>query len=145
MQEKPVVTGDAGARSPGDFKRILVVDDEPMMRELLRAMLRTGGYLMIGEAMDTAGTLALCAEQQPDAVLLDIELRGESGLDVLARLRERFPRLPVVMISGSVFADKVRAAKELGAHGFVAKPFNNEILFRTLDRALAAAPTPRER
>lgn len=118
--------------------RAIVVDDNAMARELVRAVLRTRHHDVVGEATGGETVLKLCAELNPDIVLLDINLNGSSGLDVLAELRTNFPNLPVVMLSGDGTASAVAKAHALGAHGYVVKPFSPEGLFKAIERALAA-------
>ena len=119
------------------MKRILLVEDEPTTRELMAAMLRKANYEVLGMVADAASALIECQEKNPDIVLLDIELREGNGMDVLHVLRDRQPGMVVIMVSGEVYAERVLQAQQLGADGFVAKPFNIDRLVRALDRARA--------
>ena len=78
---------------------ILVVDDEDDIRSSLRMILEYEGMQMV-EASSGAQALSNLGQLNPDAVLLDIKMRGMDGLEVLAQLRQLRPELPVVMISG---------------------------------------------
>src|SRR3979409_1383898 len=94
---------------------VLTVDDEPNIRRMVGALLTSEGY-EVRDAADGASGLAQGAPGEPDGALLALMMPGElDGLAVLARLRERFPELPVVMMSGRAgLGDAVRATK-LGA------------------------------
>ena len=109
--------------------RILVVDDEPAIRRLLRTGLATQDF-DIGEAAD--GTAALAAfDGKPDLVILDLGLPGLNGLDLLRLIRERGDSTPVIILSSREDeAGKVRAF-DLGADDYVTKPFGmNELIAR---------------
>ena len=113
--------------------RILVVDDEAPVREVLTEYFATEGYAV--EAA-TSGIEALTAVQagRADLVLLDVRMPGLDGVQVLRRIRAVAANLPVIMVTAN---EDVRLAKEtlsLGAFDYVAKPFD----FDYLDRAVAA-------
>ena len=123
--------------------RVLVVDDNAVVRELVRAILRSRHHEVVGEATGGSTVLKQCAELRPVIVLLDINLNGSSGLDILAELRTQHPSLPVVMISGEATSSTVVKAHAIGAHGFVVKPFNADRMLKAMERAMAgenAAP-----
>jgi two-component system, chemotaxis family, chemotaxis protein CheY len=122
--------------------RAVVVDDNAVVRELVRAILRSRHHEVVGEATGGGTVLKLCAELRPDIVLLDINLNETSGLDVLVELRAKLPNLPVVMLSGDGTPATVAKTRAMGAHGFVLKPFNPEGLFKAIDRAMAGENAP---
>jgi two-component system chemotaxis response regulator CheY len=117
--------------------RAIVVDDNAVVRELVRAILRSRNHEVVGEAAGGGTVLKLCADLRPDIVLLDINLNGSNGLEVLAELRTQHPNLPVVMISGEATSSTVAKARAMGAHGFVVKPFNADRMLKAIDRAMA--------
>lgn len=107
--------------------RILVIDDDPTVTSVLKRGLAYDGF-----AVDTAATgaqgLAIARDHVPDLVILDVMLPGLDGFQVLARLREADPALPVMMLTardGS--ADQVRGL-DGGADDYVVKPFTLEVL-----------------
>ncbi len=107
--------------------RILVVDDDPRIRDVLRRGLTYEGF-----AVDTAGSgeeaLRLAREQSPDLVILDILMPGLDGYEVLWRLRAADPQLPILMLTArDAPADQVRSLNE-GADDYVVKPFTFEVL-----------------
>jgi two-component system nitrogen regulation response regulator NtrX len=115
---------------------ILIVDDEPNIRRMVGALLAAEGY-DVREAADGATGVAQAEAAEPDVVLLDLMMPGElDGLGALARLRERFPDLPVVMMSGRAgLADAVQATR-LGAFTFLEKPLTPEGVLLALAAAV---------
>jgi|HubBroStandDraft_2_1064218.scaffolds.fasta_scaffold16841_2 two-component system nitrogen regulation response regulator NtrX len=115
---------------------ILIVDDEPNIRRMLAALLASEGY-EVRDAPAGEAAIAAAAEVAPDAVLLDLMMPGPlDGLATLARLRERDPELPVIMMSGRAgLSDAVRATK-LGAFNFLEKPLSPESVLLALITAL---------
>jgi CheY-like chemotaxis protein len=115
-------------------KTILICEDEPALRELVRASL-DGGY-RFAEASDGYVALKLAQELAPDAVILDLMLPGLSGLDVLAGLREderlRHTRVLVVTAWSESHEDIVAA----GADDFLRKPFDPDVLKAKLENLL---------
>jgi len=105
---------------------VLIVDDEPNIRRMVGALLGAEGY-DVRDAADGALGLAMADAIEPDVALVDLMMPGElDGLALLAKLRERRPELPVVMMSGrAALTDAVRATK-LGAFTFLEKPLTPE-------------------
>jgi two-component system, cell cycle response regulator len=102
---------------------VLLVEDSAAIRALVRRMLVAGGHTVV-EAARGADALALCREQQPDVVLLDVEMPGMSGWDVLAAMKADpgLRDVPVVFLTGrSDTADMVDGLR-LGAHDYLRKP-----------------------
>jgi two-component system, NtrC family, response regulator AtoC len=123
--------------------RILLVDDEYLIRWTLREALRGWGYAPI-EAADAAAALRLFDTEQPAAVLLDINLPDRSGLDVLSEMRRRDPQTVVIMVTAALLFENAVAALRSGAYDFVGKPINLEELRITLRNALEAGRMRRE-
>ena len=115
---------------------ILIIDDEPNIRRMVGALLTAEGY-EVRDAPDGVQGVARANEIEPDIVLLDLMMPGElDGMAVLARLREKFPELPVVMMSGRAgLSDAVKATK-LGASNFLEKPLSPEGVLLALGSAL---------
>ena len=88
-------------RADGKPINVLVVDDEPVLAELVSMALRYEGW-EIATAGDGATAIALARENPPDVVVLDVMLPDMSGLDVLRKLRERIPRLPLLLLTAAV-------------------------------------------
>lgn len=124
---------------------ILIVDDEPNIRRMVGALLGSEGF-EVHEAADAVAGLAKAAETDPDLVLLDLMMPNPTdGLELLEKLRERSPDLPVVMMSGRAgLADAVKATR-LGAVNFLEKPLTPEGVLLALSSALELRQARRER
>jgi two-component system chemotaxis response regulator CheY len=103
---------------------VLIVDDDALMREVLRTVLREGEFDVVGDASNGEDAADLCAKLKPDVVLLDINMPRLDGIDGLARIRANSPACKVIMISSAATVDRVRDAVAGGAAGFIVKPFN---------------------
>ncbi len=117
-------------------KTILICDDEPALRELIRASMDDG--YEFAEASDGIIAMELAREVEPDLVILDLMLPRLSGLEVLARLNEdeRLKDVPVLVITAwNETREDVLAA---GADDFVSKPFDPEDLKAAVNRLVAA-------
>ncbi|CAG9931690.1 response regulator transcription factor [Candidatus Nitrotoga arctica] len=104
---------------------VIVVDDDNMMREMLKYILRSEDYPVIGEASNGQDAIALCAKQKPGLVLLDINMPKMDGMQVLEGIRKISPATIVLMVSAEATMNKVHEAIEKGADGFVVKPLNS--------------------
>ncbi|MGH7287249.1 MAG: sigma-54-dependent transcriptional regulator [Myxococcota bacterium] len=123
--------------------RILVVDDEQGIRKSLAGLLSDEGYETMVAADGEAGLLAV-REHPPDVVLLDIAMPGRDGIGVLEEMRQAWPRLPVVMMSGHGTIETAGRATQLGAFDFVEKPLGAEKLLLTIRNALERSSLERE-
>jgi diguanylate cyclase (GGDEF)-like protein/PAS domain S-box-containing protein len=112
--------------SPG---KILVVDDEFISREMLAHLLGSHGY-EVTPAEDGPAALSFIDNQIPDLVLLDVTIPGMDGLEVLRRLRGRYPAsdLPVVMVTADGQSGSVVKAFDLGANDYVTKPIDAPVI-----------------
>jgi CheY-like chemotaxis protein len=117
--------------------RVLVVDDEPQVAGVLRDALLDFGYL-VTVAGSGGEALALLPGFMPDVVLLDVAMPGMSGVDVLERLRQQYPRLPVVMVTGNQDEQAARRLLTRGAFDYVPKPFDLDALERIVAVAVAS-------
>lgn len=99
------------------------MDDDTLMREVLKALLRDEGFQVAGEAKDGQSALAQLERIQPDLICLDVNMPGMSGLEVLKAIKEKCRDCRVVMISGDSSMGTVREAVGFGAVGFIVKPF----------------------
>ncbi len=117
------------AVAPGAAAQILVVDDEPLVREVTAAVLRKLGHRVV-TAESGAAALALVEGQAsgPDLVLLDMVMPGLGGVDTFHRLRALRPELPVLLLSGYSLSEEASQLLASGCRGFVQKPFTPETL-----------------
>jgi DNA-binding response OmpR family regulator len=110
--------------------RVLVVDDDPTVGEVVVAYLARAGF-ETDRAVDGPGALAAAAAAPPDAVVLDLMLPGFDGLEVCRRLRRERPDLPVVMLTARGEEDDRILGLEVGADDYVTKPFSpRELVLR---------------
>lgn len=116
--------------------KILIVDDSALMRRLLRRMLEPRGYQIV-EAADRASALQGYTSEEPDMVLLDLNLGTTSGLDVLAQLRTLDGGVRVVMVTADTEDSTQIAVEQAGARGFLLKPLDPQTLVDTIETALA--------
>jgi CheY-like chemotaxis protein len=121
-----------------DRKRILVVDDEEMMRDIITSFLETEGYL-VETASGGEEALQAIRRNPPDLVVADLMMPGISGWELIARL-SRVPNAPAVVVMSGMAAQEPPELRAVGAHvlGYLPKPFSGEQLLRTCAHALAA-------
>lgn len=118
-------------------KRILIVDDEKLVRWALNQKCSEFGYQCMEAETGQAGLQALQTESV-DAVLLDVHLPDMSGLQVLEKLRQAGETRSIIMMTADPHLDDVKAALRMGAYDFVSKPINFDELNVTLQNALEA-------
>lgn len=106
----------------GDCKRILLVDDHPVVRDGLAQLInRSGDLTVCREAADAAEALHALEETLPDLAIVDISLKGVDGLELIKQVRARWPTLPILVLSmhnEELFAERVLRA---GARGYIMK------------------------
>lgn len=139
QEEAPIEQPQAAAepeveRGPA---RVLVVDDSVTVRKVTEKFLSSYEYV-VDAAKDGLEALERVDDFQPDVVLLDIEMPRMDGFELLGHLRreERWQQLPVIMISSRTAQKHREHANELGATGFLGKPYQNEILLNALQDVL---------
>ena len=119
-------------------RKILVVDDESQIRDLLGIYLKRQGFT-VATAATSGETLAKLAQQPPDLVVLDIGLGGEDGLSLLAQIKATHPESKVIMLTGMGFVeDLLQEAHQKGADGYVSKVLPLDELLLTIQRVLRA-------
>lgn len=116
-------------------RRILIVDDDPAVRALLRMTLPVEGFEIV-DAPDGERALDLIAERVPDVVLLDWSMPGTTGGEVLTELRERGVTVPVIVLTAEAAPRYRERAVELGAASFLTKPFSPLELLAEVERLL---------
>ena len=132
--------------------RVLVVDDDPGMRAILRAFLMREGFEVAEEPSAERALAVLAIEQRPDVVILDNQMPGLKGLEALALVRRRWPELPVMLITAFGGPRVEEQARRLGAVSYIEKPFRVRELIVQLkrftehrDSSGAGAPGPDSR
>jgi len=115
--------------------RVLVIDDDPGIREYLEILATRQGYRVVAVGTGEEA-LEVLDEARPDVVTLDAVLPGMDGLETLRQLKQRLPEVPVVMLSGHGQARTIVEAMRLGASDFLRKPFEVEELEIAFQKAL---------
>jgi len=119
-------------------RRILIVDDEPYILRILSFKLRREGFVTF-EAESAEAAEQLLSEQDVDLVLLDVSLATPTnGFDLAAGLRRnaRTQHLPIIMVTARGFAADVLRGREVGAAGYITKPFTAEEVIRKVRTVL---------
>lgn len=123
--------------------KLLVVDDEHLIRWSLEQNLKKQGYEVV-----TAGSgedaLRLVREEQPDLVLLDIQLPGISGIDVLEKIKDHDEDIIVIMVTANSGLENAVSAMRLGAYDYISKPFNLDELSIVVKKALETSDLKQE-
>lgn len=123
--------------------KLLVVDDEHLIRWSLEQNLKKQGYEVV-----TAGSgedaLRLVREEQPDLVLLDIQLPGISGVDVLEKIKDHDEDIIVIMVTANSGLENAVNTMRLGAYDYISKPFNLDELSIVIKKALEASDLKQE-
>jgi CheY-like chemotaxis protein len=129
---QPVVPTANGAKRP---RRVLLIDDDAAIIQMLSSYFSDGdpGYA-VEAALNGEKGLAKLQAHRPDVVLLDIGMPGMNGLEVLARIRELDPSIPVIMVTGANYRDTSQALTN-GAFAYLPKPFD----FRYVDHLVTLA------
>jgi two-component system nitrogen regulation response regulator NtrX len=124
---------------------ILIVDDEEDIRALIQGILEDEGY-KVREAAHAKGAYTQIEKGAPDLIVLDIWLQGsdQDGMQILSRVKEDHPYLPVLMISGHGTIETAVNAIKQGAYDFIEKPFKADRLLLMIQRALEASALRRE-
>ncbi len=112
-------------RADGNPINVLVVDDEAVLAEMVSMALRYEGW-NIATAVDGSSAIAAARTQRPDVVVLDVMLPDMSGLDVLHKLREECPQLPVLLLTAKDAVEDRIAGLTAGGDDYVTKPFSIE-------------------
>jgi two-component system OmpR family response regulator len=130
--------------APANEARLLVVDDEPNILELLSASLRFAGF-DVATATNGNDALRVAASYHPDLVVLDVMMPGLDGFEVVRRLRKEEQRVPVLFLTAKDATEDKIAGLTLGGDDYITKPFSLEEVIariRAVLRRLANASTP---
>jgi DNA-binding NarL/FixJ family response regulator len=117
-----------------DKLRLLVVDDHPLFREGLAAILANRPEIeLVGEAADGLSAVAQALALQPDLVLMDIQMPGVNGIEATRRILHASPHIGVIMLTMAADDDSVFAAMRAGAKGYILKGADKAEVLRTLE------------
>lgn len=131
---EPVTIEEPAAAPTRAAPRVVVVDDDNDLREIMQLGLRNGGFDVIGEAVDGASALELVARTQPDIVLLDLHMPDVGGLEVLPLLRTEAPRAKYVVVSAIAATYMLEATLDAGACAFIEKGVSMKSILAHLER-----------
>src|ERR1051325_2937975 len=133
-------------QQPGGLRpmRILIVDDEEVLRDMLDAVLRREGFGVLTAASGEEALNVLDSTEDIDLVILDVMLPGISGIDTLRAMRISNPALPVIVITAFSSIDGAIEAMKQGAFHYIPKPFKNEEVVLTVNKALEQRRLSRE-
>jgi DNA-binding NarL/FixJ family response regulator len=113
----------------------MIIDDESMIRRGLRLLVNDcPDFEVVGEAGCGMEALEIVARQRPDVILLDVNLRGENGLDLMPRLHEASPDSAVLVLTGEISTDAYLKSMRLGAMGLILKDKEPEELHRAIEK-----------
>jgi CheY-like chemotaxis protein len=122
---------------------VLVVDDSPEIQRYLRTLLELDSYRVIAVGNGYEALDILRHAQVADVVLLDMQMPGMDGLEVLRRMQNLCPKVKVIMCSGVDHPEKVCQALSLGAHAYLVKPVQHLYLSAAVERCLQNLPATR--
>jgi len=122
--------------------KVLIVDDNDLMRALLRGILRHEEYQIIGEAKNGAAAIEFVAHDKPDLICMDVMMPEMDGLEALQKIKTAHPEINVVMITGNPSVENVQESIKNGASGFIVKPFNAGKVIDTLRNSLGTVKRP---
>ncbi|HXT13947.1 MAG TPA: response regulator [Candidatus Angelobacter sp.] len=137
---------EAAEETSSPCKKVLVVDDDPVVVKALTLTLHAKGYKVLS-ALDGAEAISIIRDKNPDVLLVDVGLPPDiasggavlsDGFQVTRWLQlANAKKIPTIIISGSDRAEYKRKAAALGADGFMAKPINKDLLFDSIEAALS--------
>ncbi len=116
-------------------RKLLLVDDSSLARRSMRGMLEGAGFHII-EAQDGMVALEQYFLERPDAVILDLVMKGMYGLEVLGKLRELDPAARVIVVSADVQESSQQLVHEAGASGFLTKPVDRDRMLTMVNAVL---------
>ncbi len=118
---------------------VLIIEDDPSLRDSLRRTLRKTGYTILQAAEGGEG-LMLLGTHVIDVVLIDIFMPGKEGIETIQAIRRTHPQVKIIAMSGGGerrYIDVLRVAKSIGCHQTLDKPFSNETLINAIQAQLA--------
>lgn len=133
----PTLSAPTGGETGRSMSGILVVDDDDRLRSSFENLLAMEGYVVRAAASGEAA-ITMAEETMPDAVIMDVRMPGMDGLATLRLLREREPRLPVIIMTAFSTTESAIEATKLGAFDYILKPFDIPDVLALLEKALEA-------
>lgn len=115
--------------------RVLIADDEALIRMGLRTMLEDKGHKVVGAATDGGSAVQMARAEKPDVILLDIKMPGMDGLEAARKIMQERPT-PIVMLTAFSQRELVNEARDASVFGYLVKPVKEDLLDATLDLAV---------
>jgi len=120
----------------GSGQSVLIVDDSPIMRQMLVKIFNDGGFSVIGEAADGEEAVAKFEELKPDLTTLDIVMPKMRGIEVLEHLMAKYPDSKIIMASSVSDARTVMHCLKMGAKQYITKPYDEAKIMSAVKKAL---------
>ncbi len=120
----------------GSGQRVLIVDDSPIMRQMLVKIFTDEGFDIVGEAADGEEAVAKFAELQPDLTTLDIVMPKMRGIEVLEELMGKYPAAKIIMASSVSDARTVMHCLKMGAKQYITKPYDEAKILSAVKKTL---------
>lgn len=120
----------------GSGQRVLIVDDSPIMRQMLVKIFTDGGFEVAGEAADGVEALDLFEKLRPDLTTLDIVMPKMRGTEVLERIMSQYPGSKIIMASSVSDARTVMHCLKIGARQYIIKPYDEEKIMAAVKKTL---------
>ncbi len=121
-------------KAPADT-RVLIVDDEPMMCELLKELLSDADFQVIAQASNGRSAIEKAESLKPDVICLDINMPEVDGLDALASIKTTNKDIIVIMVTANSSSSNVQQAIRTGADGYILKPFKRQQIIDAIRKA----------
>lgn len=119
------------------MRRLIIADDEPIIRTDLRKILEEYGFLIVGEATDGFDAIEICRKNKPDLVLMDVNMPFLDGINAAGLIMNENLALSVVLLSENSDSETIQRAKEVGVMGYLVKPIDKIMLLTSIEIAIA--------
>lgn len=116
--------------------KAVIVDDDDILRHLLKTLLKQNNIKVVGEATNGVDALKQCDRYLPDILILDINMPLMGGFEALKRIRSAHPDILVFMISSDSTTNNVEEASKIGINGFIVKPFTASKVLDIINNSL---------
>jgi len=120
----------------GSGQRVLIVDDSPIMRQMLVKIFSDEGFEVVGEAADGEEAITLFEELRPDLTTLDIVMPKMRGIEVLEQIMAKYPESKVIMASSVSDARTVMHCLKMGAKQYITKPYDEAKIMAAVKKTL---------
>ncbi len=117
-------------------KRVMVVDDSRIMELQMENLLKGTDYEVAAYCRNGQDAIVRYGEVMPDLVTMDILMPGMDGLETAQAILEGYPKANIIMLSSLAYDDTIEEAEQIGAKGFIYKPFDQEQVLAAFDKAL---------